>query len=56
MAPWFNIVFGLVMLGGGLSRKMTLIGTGSTEALAVAGAAIVGVGVYQLLRARRLKP
>lgn len=49
----WNLVLGLVFLIGGLSGKLALIGTGSTKAMAVAGAAMMAWGGYQLVQAKK---
>lgn len=49
----FNLIAGAVMLVGGLSGQMVFIGTGSSTLLSVVGAAVSGLGVYQIVRARR---
>ena len=48
-AIW-NIGFGLVMLIGGLTGKLALIGTDSSEALAVVGGALTAFGVFQVVK------
>lgn len=53
MAPIWNIGIGLVMLIGGLTGKLSLIGTHSSGALALVGAGVTGLGVYQLMKRRR---
>jgi hypothetical protein len=47
-AAIFNIAIGLVMLAGGLSGKLTLLGTSSATLLAVLGGAVAVLGLYQL--------
>ena len=47
-----NIVFGLIMLVGGLSGKLPLIGTNSSVALAAIGAAVLVWGIVQFVRSR----
>ncbi len=49
----FNVVMGLAMVGAGLSKNFTLLGTNSWEALAGLGAVIAGLGVYQIVQSRR---
>ncbi len=44
----WNIVIGLIMLVGGLSGQLALIGTNSSGALAVVGALMMAFGVYQV--------
>lgn len=48
-----NIIFGLIMLGGGLSGKLALIGTNSSWALAGIGGVVLGIGVAQFVRGLR---
>ena len=48
----FNIIFGLIMLAGGLSGEMVLIGTQSSDALAVLGGVILAIGIFQVLKKR----
>ena len=43
-----NIIFGVIMVIGGLSGKLVLIGTGSGTALAVVGGILIAFGVYRL--------
>lgn len=54
----FNIVLGVVGAVLGLQLvpglpHLTLIGTGSSEALAVFGGVVASVGIYQVWRDRR---
>lgn len=56
MAAYWNIIFGLVAVGAGLSGQLTLFGTNSPWALVALGAAIFGLGVFQLIRRRRQQP
>lgn len=46
----FNIIFGIVCIVGGATGKLALIGTNSGPALAVVGAGVTGLGIYQLWR------
>ena len=46
----WNLIFGIVAIGAGLSGKFTLLGTHSSTALVVVGAGIAALGVYQLVR------
>lgn len=53
-----NIVLGLVGVALGLQLipgvpRMTLIGTGSSQLLAVFGGVVAAIGVYQIWRDRR---
>jgi hypothetical protein len=52
-AAIWNILLGAVMLIGGLSGKLSLIGTHSSPLLAVVGAVILGYGVWQMVRLKR---
>lgn len=49
MRGLFNILIGLVFIGGGLSGRMALIFTDSPMALAAVGVVLVGMGVMQML-------
>jgi hypothetical protein len=49
----FNVVVGVAMIGGGLSKSFTLLGTNSWEALVGLGVVIAGLGVYQIVQSRR---
>jgi hypothetical protein len=48
----WNLVFGLVFVGLGLSRHFTLFGTDSPTLLVGAGAVLALFGVVQLARSR----
>lgn len=48
----FNLVVGLAFVVGGLTKKLTLLGTNSWEGLAGLGAVIAGLGAYQIYKAR----
>lgn len=48
----WNLAIGLVLMAGGLSKKFTLLGTASWEALVGLGAVIAGLGAYQLYKSR----
>jgi hypothetical protein len=52
-AGLWNLAFGVVLLVGGLSGKLTLLGTGSSTALAVAGGVMAVWGGSQIWRSRR---
>jgi hypothetical protein len=43
-----NIIFGAIMLIGGLSGKLALKGTGSTVALSVIGGALILWGILRM--------
>jgi hypothetical protein len=47
-----KIIIGLVMVVGGLSGKLVLIGTNSGVALAVLGAVLIVWGILKLVRQR----
>jgi len=49
----FNVVIGIAMIGGGLSKSFTLLGTNSWEALVGLGVVIAGLGVYQIVQTKR---
>lgn len=49
----WNLVIGGIMLIGGLTGRLSFIGTGSSTLLAVVGAGVAGYGVYQIIRAKR---
>jgi hypothetical protein len=49
----WNIVVGLIMLVGGLSGQLSLIGTDSSKALAAVGGAVLAWGLYQEWNRRR---
>jgi hypothetical protein len=44
----FNIAMGSAMLVGGLSGKLTLLGTSSSPLLAALGGVVAALGLYQL--------
>ena len=48
----FNIIFGLIMLVGGLSGEMVLIGTDSSGALTIVGGLILAIGIFQVVKKR----
>ena len=48
----WNIIIGLVMIIGGASGKLALRGTNSTAALIAIGVALLGWGVFQVVRSR----
>jgi hypothetical protein len=45
-----KIIIGLVMVGGGLSGKLVLVGTQSGVALAALGAALIVWGIVKMVR------
>lgn len=49
----FKIIIGLVMVIGGLSGKLVLIGTDSGVALAVLGVALIIWGVVRLVKQKQ---
>jgi len=48
--PMYNIVIGGIMLIGGLSGELALIGTNSGGALAVLGGAMMGWGIFRMVK------
>lgn len=48
-----SIIIGIIFIVGGLSGKLSLIGTNSGMALAAVGAALVGWGIVKMVRARK---
>jgi predicted phage tail protein len=44
-----SIVFGIIMIIGGASGKLVLIGTNSSTALVVVGVAMAAFGVFQMM-------
>jgi hypothetical protein len=47
-----NIIIGIVFIVGGLSGHLVLIGTSSGPALAAVGAAMIGLGIFRIVKAR----
>ncbi len=45
-----SIVLGLVFIIGGLSGKLALRGTESGPALAVIGVALIGLGIFRIVK------
>lgn len=50
MAGIWNIIVGIVMIVGGLSGQLALIGTNSGMALAGLGGLILVIGIGQMIR------
>ena len=48
-----KIIIGLVMIGGGLSGKLVLVGTNSGVALAAVGAGMLAWGIFNVVKARQ---
>lgn len=48
----WNIIIGIVFIGGGLSGQMALRGTESGPALAVVGGGLLLYGIYQVVKGR----
>jgi len=48
-----SIIIGIIMIIGGLSGKLVLIGTNSGVALAVLGAVLVVWGIIKIVRRRQ---
>ena len=46
----WNIIIGLVMIIGGATGKLALIGTQSSGALVAVGVALLGWGIFSLVR------
>ncbi len=46
----WNIIFGVIFIVGGLSGKLALRFTGSSEALVVIGVGLLIWGIFQLAR------
>ena len=53
LKPMVKIIIGLVMIIGGLSGKLVLIGTNSGGALAVLGGVMIAWGIFNLTKARQ---
>jgi hypothetical protein len=49
--PILNIALGLVMIVGGATGQLALLGTSSSPLLVAAGAACAALGSFQLVRA-----
>jgi len=49
------VKIGIVMIIGGLSGNLVLIGTNSGGALAVFGAVLIAWGVFNLVKARQAR-
>jgi hypothetical protein len=47
-----NIVLGGVMIAGGATGKLVLIGTSSSTAIMVVGAVLVALGGYRIFKSR----
>ncbi len=47
-----SIVIGVIFIVGGLSGRLALIGTHSGVGLAIVGAAVAGIGVVRVIKAR----
>ena len=52
MRGLFNIVIGIAVIIGGLSGKFALLGTNSGKALAAVGLIPLGMGLYQMYKAK----
>jgi hypothetical protein len=52
MQGLLSVVIGLVMIVGGLSGKLVLVGTQSGAALAALGVLVAAIGVIRIVRAR----
>jgi hypothetical protein len=51
-ASVLNIAIGLACIVGGATGKVTLIGTNSSTAMVVAGAAAVALGLWQTFKTK----
>lgn len=49
----WNIIISVVMIIGGATGKLALIGTQSSGALVVLGVVLVGWGVFQIVRRKQ---
>ena len=48
----WNIVWGLIMIGGGASGQLALRGTNSSGALMTVGGILIAVGIFQMSKAQ----
>ncbi len=51
-----SVILGIVLIVGGLTGNLTLLGTHSGTALAIVGVLVLGRGVYRLRRPRAHHP
>ena len=49
----FKIIIGIIMVVGGLSGKLVLVGTHSGAALAVLGAVLIVWGIVRIVRQKQ---
>jgi len=47
-----NIIIGIIFIIGGLSGRLTLIGTHNGPALAVVGVILVAFGIYRMVASK----
>jgi hypothetical protein len=47
-----SIILGLVMVVGGLSGKLVLVGTHSGAALAAVGGVVIAIGAVRIIKAK----
>lgn len=47
-----NILFGIIMIVGGASGELALIGTDSSGALVLVGVGVTAYGIYQVAKRR----
>ena len=47
-----NIIFGIIMIVGGASGELALIGTDSSGALVLVGVGVTAYGIYQVAKRR----
>lgn len=52
MGGIFNIVIGIIMIVGGLSGRLALLGTNSPKILAAVGVVVLALGIYQVAKKR----
>ena len=45
-----NILYGIILIMGGASGRMVLIGTDSSGALVLAGVGLIGYGIFQVAK------
>lgn len=48
-----SIIIGIIFIIGGLTGRLSLIGTNSGTALAVVGAILIAIGAYRMAVSRR---
>jgi uncharacterized membrane protein YfcA len=48
-----SLIFGIIMIIGGASGKLVLIGTNSSTALVVVGVVVTAIGVFQMMSSKK---